>query len=416
MGLLDMFGTSMDDPRTGATLQLAQGLLSSPRVMQGLAGGLSGYQQAMAQAKQQKAIEEMRALQLQQMQMQMAAQRQAQEQAQIDREGMARALSPVQGIEANAASGITGPRPAAAAAIGQLPPLNVRAMVGAKMSPQAIQQAFEISQLGVKAPIKLGAGEAIFDPVTRAKLFDNPKDQTPTEVGKLFAEMSAIPAGDPRRAIYENAIRKASTHTPGTQLTVNAGPKAFDNAFGQFAVDTFKGQREGAQAAAGVIQSVQEIRNAVAGGAYQGAGAELKLGAAKALGALGMPYDAKTVANTELFSAQANQFVLNSIKSLGANPSNADREFIEKTVPRLQTDPSALPELLNFMESKAAGQLQSFNANAQKVQQRADYLPFSLEVTAPARAKPSAAPPAASGLSQSEAAELAQLRARFKGQ
>ena len=77
MGLLDMFGTSMDDPRTAATLQLAQGLLSSPRVMQGLAGGLSGYQQAMAQAKQAKMMEEMRSMQMAQQRMQMeAAQRQ----------------------------------------------------------------------------------------------------------------------------------------------------------------------------------------------------------------------------------------------------------------------------------------------------------------------------------------------------
>lgn len=78
MGLLNnVLGSSFDDPRTAATLQLAQGLLSSPRMMQGLAGGLSGYQQAMAQAKQAKAVEEMRAMQMAQQRMQMeAAQRQ----------------------------------------------------------------------------------------------------------------------------------------------------------------------------------------------------------------------------------------------------------------------------------------------------------------------------------------------------
>jgi hypothetical protein len=96
-----------------------------------------------------------------------------------------------------------------------------------------------------------------------------------------------------------------------------------------------------------------------------------------------MPYDARTVANSELFSAQANQFVLNSIKGLGANPSNADREFIEKTVPRLQTDPAALPQLLSFIENKARSQLTKYNEKARSVKAGASYLPFSLEVSEP---------------------------------
>lgn len=83
MGLLDgVFGQSFDDPRTAATLQLAQGLLSSPRVMQGLAGGLSGYQQAMAQARQQKALEEMRAMQIAEARMKMEAAQREQAKAQ----------------------------------------------------------------------------------------------------------------------------------------------------------------------------------------------------------------------------------------------------------------------------------------------------------------------------------------------
>lgn len=144
MGLLDMFGTSMDDPRTAATLQLAQGLLSSPRVMQGLAGGLSGYQQAMAQAKQAKAVEEMRAMQLQQMQMQMAAQRKQQEQAELDAGLTRQAFTAIKPIEANAASGITGPRPEALAPVGKLPAFDPAMFIANRGSPEvafALQKA-----------------------------------------------------------------------------------------------------------------------------------------------------------------------------------------------------------------------------------------------------------------------------------
>ena len=179
---------------------------------------------------------------------------------------------------------------------------------------------------------------------------------------------------------------KKTTHAPATAVNVNTGPKAFWNDLGKGQADILLKDREGAQGAASTLQSLTAIRQAAEGGAYQGAGAELKLGAAKALGALGMPYDAKTVANSEVFDAQAKQFVLASIKTLGANPSNTDREFIEKTVPRLGTDPAALPLLLDFMEKKARTQLRGYNERARKVQSdpNASALPVDLTVTEPA--------------------------------
>ena len=86
MGLLDnLIGTGIDDPRFAATSQLAQGLLSSPRLMQGLAQGVGGYQQAIAQARQQKALEEERQMRLQMQQMQLQqAQAQAAKQKQLE--------------------------------------------------------------------------------------------------------------------------------------------------------------------------------------------------------------------------------------------------------------------------------------------------------------------------------------------
>lgn len=83
MGLLsNLIGTGIDDPRFAATTQLAQGLLSSPRLMQGLATGLGGYQQAIAQARQQKAADEMRQMKMAQERMQMEAAQREQQKAQ----------------------------------------------------------------------------------------------------------------------------------------------------------------------------------------------------------------------------------------------------------------------------------------------------------------------------------------------
>lgn len=81
-----LLGQSWDDPKTMGLLQLAAQLSSARKPMQGLTQGLLGYQQAIAQGRQQKSQEEERALrkqmaelQLQQAQQQAAQQRQANE-------------------------------------------------------------------------------------------------------------------------------------------------------------------------------------------------------------------------------------------------------------------------------------------------------------------------------------------------
>lgn len=399
MGLLDVLNS--DQGRLGLSLLAAAGPSPVPQSFgQRLMGGLLQSEEMKRQQDQALQARQFRDMQMQHMALQYQQALKAQQQAELDRTLTQQAFKPVQPIEANQASGVAGPRPQALGVVGQMPKFDFGQAIGAGMSPEraiALEQALRKDN----SPLKLGAGETLYDPRTFKPLASNPKDDAPAEVKAYkFAQSQGYP-GTFQQFVLEQKRAGA------TNVKVDTGPKAFDTELGKFAVDAFGKQRESAQAAAGVLQSVGEIRKAAQGGAYQGAGAELKLGAAKALGALGMPYDAKTVANSELFSAQANQFVLNSIKGLGANPSNADREFIEKTVPRLQTDPAALPKLLEFMERKARTQLQSYNKTAQQVQSRASYLPLSLEVTEP-QIEPA-------GLTPAEQAELESLRARLGG-
>lgn len=317
MGLLDMFGTSMDDPRTAATLQLAQGLLSSPRVMQGLAGGLSGYQQAMAQAKQAKAVEEMRQMQLQQMQMQMAAQRQQQEQAQLDREGMRQLSMPIAGTEANKASGLMGPTPQAAAVIGKLPPLDPASMLAKGMSPQAIEQMFAVRNIGVKQPMKLGAGEAVFSPDGRM-LFGNPKeDTTPTAVREFQFALQ-----NPEFAAYQERLKRAGS----TKVQVDAGQR-FENEFskdqGKF-FSEMKGNivKAGFSAPSQIrkLERMQELLDGVDGGKLSPVGLEV----ASALNSLGIKVDPK-LGNKEASEALARDLA-GGLRQPGTGPMT-DKDF-----------------------------------------------------------------------------------------
>lgn len=207
----------------------------------------------------------------------------------------------------------------------------------------------------------------------------------------FYLDASGMPTAN--QAYQDYDTRKAAAGAARTNVMVDTAPKAFWSDFGKQASEQVFKEREGAQAAAATLQGVGEIRKAVEGGTFQGAGADYKLAAAKALGALGAQIAPEQVANSEQFNAIANQFVLNHIKGLGANPSNADREFIEKTVPRLSTDPRALPLLLNFMESKARATVESYNSKIKGIQQQpgAGFMPFSLEVPVP-EAKPTQQP------------------------
>ena len=70
-------------------------------------------------------------------------------------------------------------------------------------------------------PIKLGANERLLEPKTNRVLVDAMPDPAKmSHVAQLMSEMNALPPGDPRRAIYQNAITKATTHQPGTTVTV----------------------------------------------------------------------------------------------------------------------------------------------------------------------------------------------------
>jgi hypothetical protein len=73
-------------------------------------------------------------------------------------------------------------------------------------------------------PIKLGEGDKLVQPGTYKELASNPKQPTPTDVGKLLAEFNALSPNDPRRATYLDAIKKATTHQPPVSIANYGSP------------------------------------------------------------------------------------------------------------------------------------------------------------------------------------------------
>ncbi len=83
---------------------------------------------------------------------------------------------------------------------------------------------------------------------------------------------------------------------------------------------------EGAQNALRTYDAMEAVLDDV----ISGFGANQRLGAARALAALGNEKAIREVTATQVFQNQGKQLVMDIIKSFGANPSNAEREYAEK--------------------------------------------------------------------------------------
>lgn len=224
MGLLD----NLDDPKTQALLSLGLGLLNSrgnfgQGVGQAGTQALGAYQSAK-QAQQQKAMQDQQmqshALQQQMLQQQLAdAQRVATDKQR--QQAFLQGLPNPQMQASGAAMAVGGgPTQAAAGRMAPVDPMQQLLFQGVQAGVVPITEYMKSMQKD-HAPVKLGAGEALLDPKTFKPLAVNQKDEAKPELAKLIALRDSLPAGHPDRAMVNNAILKATTHAPGTSVSVN---------------------------------------------------------------------------------------------------------------------------------------------------------------------------------------------------
>ncbi len=118
--------------------------------------------------------------------------------------------------------------------------------------------------------------------------------------------------------------------------------------------------RTSADAGRGALRSVQRLRQ-LNPGAASGGTAEARMTAANILNGLGFSIDPKLAATQE-FDAIASRMVIDSLGgSLGTGFSNADRDFVTRTVPQIGHSMEARTALLNFMEGKFNQQVNDYN-------------------------------------------------------
>ena len=116
--------------------------------------------------------------------------------------------------------------------------------------------------------------------------------------------------------------------------------------------------------------ALQEATNAVKKGTYQGRFADWQTAGAalaSAIPGLDKLVDPEKLANSQVASKHLAEQVLGRIKALGVNPSNADRDFIMKTIPMLTNDPAAFTRLTNYVQSMSLRAVDAHNAAADRL-------------------------------------------------
>jgi len=165
----------------------------------------------------------------------------------------------------------------------------------------------------------------------------------------------AGPDGKPvvNEPMYAAKSRIANAGAARNSTTViNAGPKAFETELGKLDAGQLDKWRGDAQTAQSLLGTIDSLRQAEKTGAYSGGGADTRLAVSNMIeGWTGIV--PKGLVGSQVYNAEANKLILDRVKALGANPSNADREFIQKTVPQLANNSEARKQMADWMEQKA---------------------------------------------------------------
>lgn len=207
-------------------------------------------------------------------------------------------------------------------------------------------------QQGYIAPVKVGPGEALFDPLKpNQQIVSMPKDGIHTSVG-------------PNNVATASPVQNHSKIV-SAQESDKAASTSYGNEIGKSSADADKVLYEAAQNAPKQFDTANRIIDLVNDGALTGTGAEITLKAAKALNVVGVD-NKDIIRKTELLFSSLAQNTLDSIKTsgLGAGQgfTDKDREFLEKAKGgNITLDATTLKEMARLQKLAAQNSVDAFN-------------------------------------------------------
>jgi hypothetical protein len=183
--------------------------------------------------------------------------------------------------------------------------------------------------------------------------------QPKTDVGKLITERNRLAPNDPTRKLYDDAIKKATTQSPGTNVNVSLSTeKAYGGQFAGKVADSDIRMKDAADQAGDLAANANRISQILKSGqVFTGTGAELKLQLAKALKVAGNTEN-EAIANTEILISSLAKNTLTQIKSSGLGTgqgfTDKDLAFLNKAASGDITFDNRTLQLLSDLSYKTA--------------------------------------------------------------
>lgn len=191
------------------------------------------------------------------------------------------------------------------------------------------------------------AGSSVFDPNSRAFVGTAPaapdKAPAPTDLARLQNERAKLMPGDPRIAQYDDAIRKATTFAPSTQVNVKlpALEGAELKGKGELNVKQYGTISDAARLATRTLPALDIQSNILDRGFRTGFGTDVQKAAASVLASLGVPEAARFATDSQTFLASTQAAVLQrQLEQRGVQTAN-DAQRIEQTGAQLGNTPEA---------------------------------------------------------------------------
>jgi len=191
-------------------------------------------------------------------------------------------------------------------------------------------------------------------------LFREPKTPAVSNLTKLIQERDALPVGDPRRATYDAAISKGTTHAPGVNIDLKQEGefgKTVGKEFGEMYTGAIKAEFNAPRNIAN-YDRLGSLLGQVNTGKFAGTIQDLKA-AAKAAGAdltaMGIKDD---VAPAQAVRQISNMLALELRNPAGGAGmpgamSDKDREFLVQSIPGLENDPAAIGKMIEYRKKIA---------------------------------------------------------------
>lgn len=158
------------------------------------------------------------------------------------------------------------------------------------------------------------------------------------------------------KAINQTLFQRAKEKAPRTQVSVDTkGLSAFAEKLGEEDAKAVVQARNKRDSALSELQTLDRAIGLSNAPVVSGSLADLRLDVLNFLDTAGIlgGRPKQQLVNSQQFQKETGDLVLAKIKALGANPSNADREFVAKIVPSLNTSAEARRQLLDYLQKRA---------------------------------------------------------------